>query len=69
MDLAHSKRAVHGRAAIFKQNGPQLSFFTFLSQTLELNSMMEVRFKNVFRAVASGNFPRAKEIIEPLKPI
>lgn len=44
------------------QNGPSWAFSTFLfSQTLEFNSMMEVRFKNVFRAVASGNFPRAKK--------
>ena len=41
---------------------PQLSFSTFLfSQTLEFNSMMEVSFKNVFRAVANGNFPRAEK--------
>lgn len=56
---------MHGRAVIFARMAPVELFLPFPSlRHLEFNSMMEVWFKNVFRAVASGNFSQGKEIIE-----
>lgn len=56
---------MHARAVIFARMAPIELFLPFSSLGhLEFNSMMEVRFKNVFRAVASGNFSQGKEILE-----